>query len=245
MKLGSIELHGVSKAFRRHAGSALFRTHIRSWFSRKERFYALRDVSVRIDPGEGVALVGTNGAGKSTLLAVIAGLAEPDSGCVHVAGRIGALLQLGAGFHPDLTGRENVWMNASLLGLTRRRTRELFDSILDFSGISDFIEEPLRTYSTGMTMRLAFSVAMHMDPDIVMIDEVLAVGDHAFQAKCRAKVLEMKATGKTLLCVSHAATGIQDLCERALWLDHGQLVMDGRLRDVVGTYEGRLPAQRK
>jgi len=242
--LGSIELKGVSKVFYRHAGRVLLRKHIESWFGvHKERFYALRNVSFRIEPGEGVALVGTNGAGKSTLLTVIAGLAEPDGGQVRVAGRIGALLQLGAGFHPDLTGRENVWMNASLLGLTRRQTRELFDSILDFSGIADFIEEPLRTYSTGMMMRLAFAVAVHMEPDIVMIDEVLAVGDHAFQAKCRAKVLELKATGKTLLCVSHAAAGIQDLCERALWLDHGELVMDGPLREVVGTYEGRLPAR--
>ncbi len=244
-RAGSIELRSVSKVFYRHTGRMLLRKYVEGWFGgRKERFYALRDVSFRIEPGEGVALVGTNGAGKSTLLSVIAGLAEPDGGQVSVAGRIGALLQLGAGFHPDLSGRENVWMNASLLGLSRRQTRELFDGIVEFSGVSDFIEEPLRTYSSGMMMRLAFSVAAHMDPDIVMLDEVLAVGDHAFQAKCRAKVLELKAAGKTLLCVSHAAAGIQDLCERALWLDQGELVMDGPLPEVVGVYEGRLPMRR-
>jgi ABC-type polysaccharide/polyol phosphate transport system ATPase subunit len=240
MNGGAIELRGVSKAFYRHSGQMLLRKHVQSWFGgRKELFYALRDVSFRVEPGEGVALVGTNGAGKSTLLTVIAGLADPDGGQVSVDGRIGALLQLGAGFHPDLTGRENVLLNAALLGLSRREVAEAFDGILDFSGIAEFIEEPLRTYSSGMVMRLAFSVAVHMNPDIFIIDEVLAVGDFAFQAKCRAKVLEFKAAGKTLLCVSHAASGVQDLCERALWLDHGRIVRDGKLRDVVNAYEGR------
>ena len=244
---GRIELNNVSKTFYRHAGRVLLRKHLEILAQRgrqQERFYALKNVTFRIEPGEGVALVGTNGAGKSTLLSVVAGLAEPDEGHVVVAGRIGALLQLGAGFHPDLTGRENIILNASLMGLSRVQTAELFDSIVEFSGIPEFIDEPIRTYSTGMTMRVAFSVAVHMDPDIFMIDEVLAVGDHAFQAKCRAKVLELKASGKTLLCVSHAAAGIQDLCERALWLDHGELVMDGPLKEVVDTYEGRLQNRR-
>jgi ABC-type polysaccharide/polyol phosphate transport system ATPase subunit len=246
MNLGTIELDGVSKSFSRHSGKMLLRKHVESWFrGRTEPFYALKDVSFRIEPGEGVAFVGTNGAGKSTLLAVIAGLAEPDAGAVRVAGHIGALLQLGAGFHPDLTGSENLRLNASLLGLSRKRTEELFDSILEFAGIGDFIEEPLRTYSSGMMMRLAFAVAVQMDPDIFIIDEVLAVGDHAFQAKCRAKILELKASGKTLLCVSHAAAGVQHLCERAIWLDHGQVVLDGPLTEVVDAYEGRATPSRK
>ncbi len=237
---GTIEFRDVSKVFYRHSGRALLRSHLQSWFGgRKESFHALKNVSFRIEPGEGVALVGTNGAGKSTLLAVVAGLADPDGGSIAVDGRIGALLQLGAGFHMDLTGRENIWLNASLLGLSRRRTGELFESIVEFSGIPDFIDEPLRTYSSGMTMRLAFAVAVHMDPEILIIDEVLAVGDFAFQAKCRAKVLEMKATGRTLLCVSHAVAGVQELCERALWLDHGQVIMDGPLLEVAEAYQGR------
>ncbi len=243
---GTIELWHVSKCFYRHTGRLLLRKHVESWFrsARKERFYALRDVTFRISQGESVALVGTNGAGKSTLLSMVAGLAEPDEGSVVVEGRVGALLQLGAGFHPDLTGTENIHLNAALLGLTRRRTDELFDSIVEFSGIGDFIQEPLRTYSSGMTMRLAFSVAVHMDPDVLIVDEVLAVGDHAFQAKCAEKILELKSRGATLLCVSHSAASVQALCSRALWLDHGELVMDGSVTQVIDAYEGRLPTKR-
>ena len=240
----AVELHGISKFFYRHTGRVLLRKHVESWFrrGRKERFWALKDVDFRVEPGEGMALVGTNGAGKSTLLSVIAGLAEPDAGWLTVNGRIGALLQLGAGFHPDLTGLENIWLNASLLGLSRRRTGEVFESILDFSGIADFIAEPLRTYSSGMIMRLAFSVAVHMDPDIFIVDELLAVGDHAFQAKCHAKILEFKRAGKTLIAVSHDAAGVKELCERAIWLDRGVMVRDGPLAEVVSAYEGRPPA---
>jgi ABC-type polysaccharide/polyol phosphate transport system ATPase subunit len=235
----AVELQGISKFFYRHTGRALLRKHIESWFrrARKERFWALKNVSFRVERGEGVALVGTNGAGKSTLLSVIAGLAQPDGGTLAVEGRVGALLQLGAGFHPDLTGTENVWLNAALLGLSRRRTGEVFDSIVDFAGIADFIAEPLRTYSTGMMMRLAFSVAMHMDPDIFIVDEVLAVGDHAFQTKCHAKIREFKRAGKTLIAVSHEAAGVRGLCERAIWLDHGSVVLEGPLDEVVSAYE--------
>ncbi len=200
------------------------RNYVEGWFRRdhKERFYALKDVSFRLDLGESLALVGSNGAGKSTLLSLIAGLAEPDSGRVRVNGRIGALLQLGSGFHPDLTGTENIRLNAALLGLGRRRTTELFGDIVEFSGIGDFVDEPLRTYSSGMMMRLAFSVAVHLDPDILIIDEVLAVGDAAFQAKCIGKLEEHKRSGKTLLFVTHAVGSVQQLCDRAIWLDHGQ-----------------------
>ena len=152
---------------------------------------------------------------------------------------LGALLQLGAGFHPDLTGVENLWLNASLLGLSRKRTGEVFESIVDFAGIEDFIAEPLRTYSSGMVMRLAFSVAVHMDPEIFIVDEVLAVGDHAFQAKCQARILEFKQAGKTLIAVSHEAAGVKGLCERAIWLDHGCIVREGALAEVVAAYEGR------
>jgi ABC-type polysaccharide/polyol phosphate transport system ATPase subunit len=241
--LAAIECDGVSKYFYRHAGRVLLRKHVEGWFRRsaKERFYALRNVSFRIQPGESVALVGTNGAGKSTLLSLVAGLVEPDDGHFAVEGRIGALLQLGAGFHPDLTGVENVRLNSALMGLSRRRTEELFESIVEFAGIADFIAEPLRTYSSGMVMRLAFSIAAHLDPDILLVDEVLAVGDHAFQAKCGEKIMELKRSGKTLLCVSHSSAALEGLCERALWLDHGELVMDGPIRKVIDAYEGRQP----
>ena len=237
---GTIELDRVSKIFYRHTGRSLLRKHIESWFrgNKKEPFHALNDVSFRIEPGECVAVIGTNGAGKSTLLSLIAGLAEPDAGAVRVSGRVGALLQLGAGFHADLTGAENVSLNAALLGLTRRRTESVFESIVEFADIAAFIDEPLRTYSTGMVMRLAFAVAIHMDPDVLIVDEILSVGDHAFQKKCHNKILEFKHSGKTLLCVSHAAHGILDLCERGLWLEHGVLVRDGSLAEVVNTYEG-------
>jgi ABC-type polysaccharide/polyol phosphate transport system ATPase subunit len=243
---GAIELSHVSKWFFRHSGRQLLRTHLERVFRRapKERFYALKDVSFRLEPGESVALVGTNGAGKSTLLSMVAGLAEPDEGSIRVDGRVGALLQLGAGFHPDLTGTENVHLNAALLGLSQSRTVELFDSIVEFSGVGDFIQEPLRTYSSGMTMRLAFAVAVHLDPELLIIDEVLSVGDHAFQAKCAEKIFELKNSGTTLLCVSHSAQSVQSLCSRALWLDHGELVMDGPVSEVIDAYEGRLPSKK-
>jgi ABC-type polysaccharide/polyol phosphate transport system ATPase subunit len=246
MSRPAIELSGVSKYFYRHAGRVLLRNYVEGWFNKdhKERFYALKDVSFRLDLGESLALVGSNGAGKSTLLSLIAGLTEPDDGLIRVNGRVGALLQLGAGFHPDLTGAENIRLNAALMGLSRKRTAELYETIAEFAEIGDFVEEPLRTYSSGMTMRLAFAVAVHLDPDILIIDEVLAVGDAAFQAKCIGKLEEHKRSGKTLLFVTHAVGSVQRFCDRALWLDHGHLMMDGPATQVVKAYEGRLAAAR-
>ncbi|MGA3017506.1 MAG: ABC transporter ATP-binding protein [Bryobacteraceae bacterium] len=234
----AIGFQGVSKFFHRHAGRLLLRHRLAKWLrgERGELFCALRNVSFDLEEGEGLAVIGPNGAGKSTLLGLVAGLATPDTGTVTVNGRIAALLELGSGFHPDLTGAENVRVNASLIGLSRRRTAELFDQIVEFAGIGDFIGEPLRTYSTGMIMRLAFSVAINMDPEILLIDEVLAVGDQAFQAKCFERIHQFRHAGKTLLCVSHAAGIVQELCDRAIWLDHGELMMSGRIRDVIEAY---------
>ena len=236
----AIQFHSVSKAFRRHTGRMLLRHRLVNLLRGQhgERFCALKNISFEVEEGDGLAVIGSNGAGKSTLLGLVAGLATPDGGSVTVNGRIAALLELGAGFHPDLTGAENVRVNASLIGLSRRRTAELFDQIVDFAGIEDFIGEPLRTYSTGMIMRLAFSVAINMDPEILLIDEVLAVGDQAFQAKCFERIYRFRQAGKTLLCVSHATAMVQELCDRAIWLDHGELVMSGRIRDVIEAYEG-------
>src|SRR6202046_4432213 len=182
-----IEFQNVSKWFPHSTGRQLLRTHIARWFGKvhHEKFYALRNVSFQLEDGESLAIVGSNGAGKSTLLSLAAALAPPDEGTVRVKGRVAALLELGSGFHPDLTGAENLVLNAALLGLSKRKTNELFDHIVEFSGIREFIDEPLRTYSTGMIMRLAFSIAIQCEPDILLIDEVLGVGDAAFQAKCR------------------------------------------------------------
>jgi ABC-type polysaccharide/polyol phosphate transport system ATPase subunit len=233
-----IELVGVSKSFRHGPSTKLLRTYVRDLFVKSEdkNFFALRNVSFRVEDGESLAVVGRNGAGKSTLLSLIAGLADPVEGRIVVNGRVAALLELGAGFHPDLTGVENLRLNASLLGLSRKRTEQVFQDILTFAGIGDFIYEPIRTYSMGMTMRLAFAIAIHVDPEILIIDEVLAVGDQAFQEKCQERIREFKARGKTLLFVSHSGPLVRELCSRALWLDHGKVVLDGPVDEVLDAY---------
>ncbi|MGA2588351.1 MAG: ABC transporter ATP-binding protein [Bryobacteraceae bacterium] len=239
-----IEFHNVSKGFHRHAGQILLRNHLTRFLlrQREERFFALKHVSFTLQRGESLAVIGRNGAGKSTLLGLVAGLSKPDEGTVTVNGQVAALLELGSGFHPSLTGRENVRLNAALLGLTRKQTNRVFEEIVEFSGVRDFINEPLRTYSTGMVMRLAFSVAIHTAPEVLLIDEVLAVGDAAFQAKCFEKLHEFRNAGKTLLCVSHATPIIQTLCDRALWLDHGELILSGSVADVSAAYAGQQTA---
>jgi ABC-type polysaccharide/polyol phosphate transport system ATPase subunit len=235
-----ISFHDFSKSFSLHSGHMLLREHLVGLYrgAHRKRFYALKHVSFEVNNGESLAVVGDNGAGKSTLLGLVAGLAMPDTGTVEVDGHVTALLELGSGFHGDLTGRENVRLNASLLGLSRKKTEACFDSILEFSGIGDFIDEPLRTYSSGMVLRLAFSVAINVEPDILLIDEVLAVGDAAFQAKCFEKIREFRRAGKALVCVSHGMGMIRELCDRAIWLDHGELMMTGTVGDVLDAYVG-------
>jgi ABC-type polysaccharide/polyol phosphate transport system ATPase subunit len=236
-----IEFQNVSKWFPHSTGRQLLRTHIARWFGRvhNQPFYALRNVSFQLEDGESLAIVGSNGAGKSTLLSLAAGLTMPDQGAVRVNGRIAALLELGSGFHRDLTGAENLVMNAALLGLSKRRTNELFDRIVEFSGIGEFIDDPLRTYSSGMVMRLAFSVAIQCEPDILLIDEVLAVGDAAFQEKSKEALLSFRRAGKSLLFVSHSATSVREMCDRALWIDHGSVMMEGHVKQVLEAYQGR------
>jgi ABC-type polysaccharide/polyol phosphate transport system ATPase subunit len=242
MNMALIEFQNVSKWFPHTTGRALLRTHIAHWFGaeRKEKFVALNNISFRLDPGESLAIVGSNGAGKSTLLSLAAGLAKPNAGRVIVNGHLAALLQLGSGFHPDLTGAENLLLNSALLGRGRKQTLDLADQIIDFSGIRDFIDEPLRTYSSGMVMRLAFSIAIHTEPDIMLLDEVLAVGDTGFQTKCRKALLDFQRAGKSILFVSHSAAQVLQLCERAIWLDHGELVMEGNATGVLNAYSGGL-----
>lgn len=233
-----IEVKNVSKVFRRNTGRKLVREQIRDLFRPRnnDTFHALRNVSLTVDHREGVALIGANGAGKSTMLSLIAGMARPDGGSIHVEGRVAALLELGSGFHPDLTGAENIMMNAALLGFSERQAKQEFDNIVEFSEIGDFIGEPIRTYSSGMSVRLAFSIAVHVDPAILMIDEVLGVGDSHFQDKCAQKLSELRAAGKTLLCVSHSPPTVLQFCERAIWLHHGEVILDGDAKSVLQAY---------
>jgi ABC-type polysaccharide/polyol phosphate transport system ATPase subunit len=243
MKPGAaIEFEGVWKTFHRHLGRVLLRTRLQHFLAGRahtEQFHALKNLTFRVEPGESVAVLGSNGAGKSTLLSLVAGLANPDQGRVAVRGRIAPLLELGSGFHPDLTGAENLTLNAALLGIRRKRLDTLVGDIVDFAELGDFMDEPLRTYSSGMTLRLAFSVAIHVDPDILLIDEVLAVGDAAFQGKCFDRILDFRRRGKTILCVSHASGMVQKLCTRGIWIDHGEIMLDGPLGDVSDAYAGK------
>ena len=202
----------------------------------REPFYALRNVTFAVEHGESLGIIGRNGAGKSTLLNIATGLCPPDEGEVQLTGRVAALLELGSGFHLDLTGAENVRINAAMLGLKRRQVQERFDAIVEFSGVAAFIDEPLRTYSSGMMMRLAFSVAVNVDPDILIIDEVLAVGDQDFAAKCLERILRLRHAGKTLICVSHSLQALGQLCDRGLWLDHGQVMKTGPMCQVIDAY---------
>lgn len=237
-----ISFRSVSKGFPRHGGSLLLRDRIANLFRPREStqpFFALRDVSFDVPAGQAVAVVGHNGAGKSTLLSLITRLSYPTTGDVTVNGRVAALLELGSGFHPDLTGSENVMVNAALIGLPRTRAKELYNEIVEFSGIGEFIHEPLRTYSSGMVMRLAFSVAINLDPDILIIDEVLSVGDQDFSAKCIERIHGMRDAGKTLVCVSHSPELLRQLCDRAIWLDRGHVAGDGPIGEVLDQYEHR------
>jgi len=205
--------------------------------ARTEEFWALREVSFQIPRGQSVAFIGGNGAGKSTLLGLVAGTVFPTAGAVRVRGRIGALLELGAGFHPDLTGRENIFLNASLLGMQREEIAERMERIVAFSELADFMDAPLRTYSSGMQVRLGFSVAVHVDPQILIMDEVLAVGDQHFQHKCVQRILEFREMGRTLLFVSHSPDSVKQVCDRVIWLDHGRIHADGAPADLLPVYE--------
>lgn len=200
-------------------------------------FWALQDVSLNIGAGESVGLIGSNGAGKSTLLRLICGLGRPTTGQVDVRGRVAALLELGAGFHPHLTGRDNLYVSAILGGLRRREARELFDSIVEFAELGGFIDQPLRTYSSGMQMRLAFSVAIHVDPSVLIIDEGLAVGDAHFQQKCLDRIHAFRRAGKTLIIVSHDMAAVRSFCSRAIWLRRGRVAADGPVESVIRQYE--------
>ena len=192
-----------------------------------QEFWALRDISFEVRAGRTLGIIGRNGSGKSTLLKVIGGILSPDTGYVERRGRLAALLELGAGMHADLTGRENVYLNASILGLSRRQTEQYFDQIVDFSGIEQFIDTQVKFYSSGMYVRLAFAVAIHVDPEILLIDEVLAVGDEPFQRKCMERIKQFQREGRTIVLVTHGLDSIRQLCDQVLLLEDGEILVDG------------------
>src|SRR5258706_7708856 len=244
MKPGQIVVDRVSRRFRvsGSAGRTLKDIFVARGRVPVTEVWALRNVSLHAEPGEALGLVGRNGSGKTTLLRIVSGIIKPSSGDVAVGGRIGSLLELGAGFHPDFTGRENVYLNGSIHGLTRARVREVMDEIVAFAELEKFIDLPVRTYSSGMFMRLGFSVAAHIQSDVLLLDEVFAVGDESFQRKCFGKIAEFKNRGGTILFVSHDAQAVERLCDRAGLLRQGEVAFDGETREAIAAYRRLLSA---
>lgn len=204
--------------------------------NRKEKREVLKDITLTIKNGEAVALIGVNGSGKSTLLKLMTKIIYPNKGKIITSGKLTSLLELGAGFHPDFSGRENIYFNASIFGLTRSQIDQRIDQIIEFSELGSYIDNPVRTYSSGMYMRLAFAVAINVDAQILLVDEVLAVGDQHFQEKCIAKMKQLKEEGKTMVFVTHSLGTIKDFCNRAVWLDKGVIKMDGKPEEVIEEY---------
>jgi len=240
----AIEVVNVSKVYRRYARknqfatlkSALLKGSLIRDLQPDETFSALRGVSFSVPKGCTYGIIGSNGSGKSTLLKCVAGITRPNLGRVEVQGRISALIELGAGFHPEISGRENVFINGIMLGLSKREILRRFDEIVEFAELKDFIDAPVKTYSSGMYMRLGFAVAIHVDPEVLLIDEVLAVGDQAFTAKCLDKFAEFRRRNKTILLVTHSLDLVEKFCDRALWLNKGQTMAEGEPRRVVAAY---------
>ncbi len=250
----AIKVENVSKAFRLKKRyrqsttlkSALINTLRRQRVSEEERqFWALRGVSFDVPKGTTLGMIGSNGSGKSTLLKLLAGIHRPTSGHVSTNGRISALIELGAGFHPEFTGRENIYVNGIILGLSRKQIQERIDDIIHFSELEDFIDNPVKTYSSGMYMRLAFSIAATVDPDILLIDEILAVGDASFQRKCQNKLNTFKADGKTIVLVTHDLSALERYCDRVLWMDHGQMKAYGDVQSVMQMYLEHVADQQR
>jgi ABC-type polysaccharide/polyol phosphate transport system ATPase subunit len=242
--MNAIELTNVTKVYRRYARkkqfatlkSALLKGSLIQDLQPDEKFPALQGVSFKVAAGQTYGIIGRNGSGKSTALKVVAGITKPTSGTVTVVGRISALIELGAGFHPEISGRENVFINGIMLGLSKREVARRFDEIVEFAELKDFIDAPVKTYSSGMYMRLGFAVAIHVDPDVLLVDEVLAVGDEGFTHKCLDKFSELKRRGKTILLVTHSLGLVERFCDEALWLDGGRVRGEGDPRRVVGAY---------
>src|SRR4051812_7612397 len=242
--MNSITVTNASKVYRRYSRRRQFSTIKSALLSRSlignlrpdETFSAVRGVTFTVPPGRTLGVIGRNGSGKSTLLKLVAGITKPSTGSVEVRGRISALIELGAGFHPEISGRENVFINGIMLGLTKREVTNRFDEIVEFAEMKDFIDAPVKTYSSGMYMRLGFAVAIHVDPEVLLVDEVLAVGDEGFTHKCLDKFAEFKRRGKTILLVTHSLGMVERFCDEALWLDAGRIKGSGDPKRIVGAY---------
>ena len=249
----AVELTDVSKMYRKYAyrrqfatlKSAFLKGSLASDLSPEETFLAVNHVSLRVTAGSAFGIVGRNGSGKSTMLKLIAGITKPTSGTVRTEGRISALIELGAGFHPEISGRENVFINGVMLGLSRRQIMRRFDEIVEFAGISQFMDLPVRIYSSGMYMRLAFSVAVNVDPDILLIDEILGVGDSDFQQKCQKKLDEFKIKNKTIVLVTHALDIVKSWATRAIYLRNGEVVFDGSPAEAIKLYQTDVDSERQ
>lgn len=240
----SVEVEHVSKRFRlyRERNTTLKSAIMRGRRAIVEDFWALRDVSFTVEKGTTLGLIGRNGSGKSTLLKTLARILEPDEGTIRMHGRVAALLEVGSGFHPELSGRENIFLNGSILGMSRRQIQSSFDDIVDFSGVGKFIDQPVKNYSSGMYVRLGFSVAIHVRPDILIVDEVLSVGDAEFSASSRDKFIELKNDERTIILVSHSMPQVRELCDRVAWLDEGRLMQIGDTETVVKAYLDHVEA---
>lgn len=238
----SVEVKDVSKMFRLYheKNQYLKTTVLRRHRSRFDEFWALRGVSIDITTGETFGIIGSNGSGKSTLLKCLAGILSPDGGTVSINGRMSALLELGAGFHPDLSGRENVYLNGAILGMSRSEVNSKFDDIVEFAGLGTFIDTPVKNYSSGMVVRLGFAVAINVDPEVLIVDEVLAVGDLSFQQKCLERINDMRSEGRTVVIVSHGLNEVSQLCDSVAWISDGRVVETGPAAAVVDRYTNHV-----
>ena len=238
MSNAAIQVSSVSKNFRlyhernRYIKAAL----LRGRRARYEEFWALKDVSFEVQEGSTFGIIGSNGSGKSTMLKCLMGIYRPESGRIAVRGKIAGLLELGAGFHPELSGRENVFLNGAILGMSNKDITKQFDSIVEFAGLERFIDTPVKNFSSGMTVRLGFSIATHVEPEVLLIDEVLGVGDQAFQRKSSEKIEEFRRDGKTIIVVSHSLTTMRNICQEVIWLEKGKIKMLGSPKEVVKAY---------
>ncbi len=238
----AVSIHNVSKKFRlyQERNQTLKSAIMRRRRSVHEDFWALRDVSFDVEQGSTFGLIGSNGSGKSTLLKCLAKIYWPTSGSISYAGRMAALLEVGSGFHHELSGRENIYLNGSILGMSRKEIDRKFDEIIDFSGVEQFIDQPVKNYSSGMYVRLGFSVAISVEPDILIVDEVLAVGDAEFQEKCFQKFRDYRAQGRTVILVSHSMNSVRTMCDQVAWLNKGTLMTVGAAGETIAAYEGSI-----